>query len=188
MEEIWKDIKGYEGLYQISNLGKVKSLKRMIKKRKCEEIIKIPSITNKGYYRLPLCKYGKIKYFHIHRLVAEAFIPNPEGYPIINHIDECPSNNHADNLEWCDQKHNMNCGTVRQKKSESAPNKSAVMAIDKKTGERTYYKSIAEAGKALTGKSVGGSSISEVASGKRKSAYGKYWFYVTEDGGEDVCE
>jgi NADH:ubiquinone oxidoreductase subunit len=178
-KEVWKPIKGYEGLYEVSNLGRVR--KRVWKEVKGTDFCN-------GYRRVNLNKDGEQKSMLVHRLVAEAFIPNPEGYPIINHIDECPSNNHADNLEWCDQKHNMNCGTVRQKKSESAPNKSAVMAIDKKTGERTYYKSIAEAGKALTGKSVGGSSISEVASGKRKSAYGKYWFYVTEDGGEDVCE
>lgn len=178
-KEVWKPIKGYGGLYEVSNLGRVR--KRVWKEVKGTDFCN-------GYRRVNLNKDGEQKSMLVHRLVAEAFIPNPEGYPIINHIDECPSNNHADNLEWCDQKHNMNCGTVRQKKSESAPNKSAVMAIDKKTGERTYYKSIAEAGKALTGKSVGGSSISEVASGKRKSAYGKYWFYVTEDGGEDVCE
>lgn len=100
MEEIWKDIKGYEGLYQISNLGRVKSLKRMIKKRKCEEITKIPSITNKGYYRLPLCKYGKIKYFHIHRLVAETFIPNLENKPTVDHIDRNKLNNVVSNLRW----------------------------------------------------------------------------------------
>ena len=104
MKEIWKDIEGYEGLYQVSNLGKVKSLKRMIKKRKCEELIKIASITNKGYYRLPLCKCGKVKYFHIHRLVAEAFIPNIENKPTVDHIDRNKLNNIVSNLRWATYK------------------------------------------------------------------------------------
>lgn len=102
--EIWKDIKGYEGLYQISNLGRVKSLSRMMKKRKCVELIKVPSITNGGYYRLPLCKYGKIKYYHIHRLVAEAFIPNLENKPTVDHIDRNRLNNNVCNLRWATYK------------------------------------------------------------------------------------
>lgn len=178
-KEVWKPIKGYEGLYEVSNLGRVR--KRVWKEVKGTDF-------NNGYRRVNLNKDGKQKSMLVHRLVAEAFIPNPEGYPIINHIDECPSNNHVDNLEWCDQKHNMNCGTVSHKKAESAPNKSAVMAIDKETGERTYYKSIAEAYKSVTGKNAHSGSISEVASGKRKSAYGKYWFYVEKGGDEYVSE
>lgn len=102
--EIWKDIKGYEGMYQVSNLGRVKSLERMMKNRKCEEIIKVPSITNKGYYRLPLCKYGKTKYFHIHRLVAETFIPNIENKPTVDHIDRNKLNNNVSNLRWATYK------------------------------------------------------------------------------------
>lgn len=102
--EIWKDIKGYEGLYQISNLGRVKSLERLIKCRKCDERIKVPSITNRGYYRLPLCKYGKIKYYHIHRLVAEAFLPNEENKPTVDHIDRNRLNNNVSNLRWATYK------------------------------------------------------------------------------------
>lgn len=102
--EIWKDIKGYEGLYQISNTGKVKSLERYMNNRKCEEIIKVPSLTNKGYYRLPLCKYGKIKYYYIHRLVAEAFINNFENKPTVDHIDRNKSNNCVSNLRWATYK------------------------------------------------------------------------------------
>lgn len=104
MKEIWKDIKGYEGLYQISNFGRVKSLKRMMKNRKCEEIIKKPSITNKRYYKLPLCKYGKNKYFFIHRLVAQAFIPNFENKPTVDHIDRNKLNNNVSNLRWATYK------------------------------------------------------------------------------------
>ena len=91
-------------MYQVSNLGRVKSLERMMKNRKCEEIIKVPSITNKGYYRLPLCKYGKTKYFHIHRLVAETFIPNIENKPTVDHIDRNKLNNNVSNLRWATYK------------------------------------------------------------------------------------
>lgn len=104
--EIWKDIKGYEELYQISSFGRVKSLPRMMKKRKCEEIIKTPSKVPKGYLRIGLCKNGDIKYYSIHRLVAEAFIPNPNNLPCVNHKDCNPQNNEVSNLEWVSYKEN----------------------------------------------------------------------------------
>lgn len=107
--EIWKDIKGYEGLYQISNLGRLKSLPRKYKKRYInEEIIKKPSKLPKGYLRIALAKNGTIKYFFIHRLVAQAFIPNPNNLPCVNHKDCNTSNNSVNNLEWCSYKHNNN--------------------------------------------------------------------------------
>ena len=104
--EIWKDIKDYEGLYQISNYGRVKSLPRMMKKRKCEEIIKTPSVLPKGYLKVSLCKNGEIKYYFIHRLVAEMFIPNPNNLPCVNHKDCNTSNNNVNNLEWVTHKEN----------------------------------------------------------------------------------
>ena len=104
MEEVWKDIKGYEGLYQISNLGRVKSLNRKINKRKCIETIKKPSLTNKGYFRLSLSKFGKKEYYHIHKLVAETFIPNKENKPTIDHIDRNKTNNNVSNLRWATYK------------------------------------------------------------------------------------
>lgn len=99
-KEIWKDIKGYEGLYQVSNLGRVKSLERKMRCRKCKKIIKTATITNKGYYRLSLCKNGKTKFYHIHRLVAQAFIPNPDNKPTVDHIDRNKLNNNVSNLRW----------------------------------------------------------------------------------------
>lgn len=106
-KEIWKDIKGYEGLYQISNLGKVKSMPRMMKNRKCDEIIKKPSFSNKGYYRLPLYNDGEVKYYAIHRLVAEAFIDNPENKPTVDHIDRNKLNNNVSNLRWATYKEQL---------------------------------------------------------------------------------
>jgi hypothetical protein len=105
MEEIWKDIEDYEGMYQVSNLGNVKSLprKRTIKK---ERLLK-PAINNKGYKMIVLCKKSKPKMFLVHRLVATAFIPNPNNYPQVNHKDSNPLNNCVNNLEWCTQQENI---------------------------------------------------------------------------------
>ena len=102
-KEIWKDIKDYEEMYQISDLGRVKSLARIIKHQnrhyRKDKILKT-SIDNHGYLQVTLCKNGKVKRFHVHRLVAQAFIPNPENKPQVNHIDGNKLNNNINNLEW----------------------------------------------------------------------------------------
>ena len=112
IKEIWKDITGYEGLYQVSNLGEVKSLERMISNGKglvkVKERILTQSITNWGYYRVALYKNGVRKYCKVHRLVAEAFIPNPESKEQVNHIDGNKLNNCVDNLEWSTRIENLN--------------------------------------------------------------------------------
>lgn len=107
MEEIWKDIKGYEGLYQISNFGRVKSLKRKTLNSKClyDKILN-NRINHNGYFMIFLSKNKKIKGFRINRLVAEAFLPNPNNKPQVNHKDGNKTNNRIDNLEWCTAKHN----------------------------------------------------------------------------------
>lgn len=98
MKEIYKDIQGYEGRYQVSNLGNVISFKRGIQLK--------PDNQN-GYLRVSLCKDGVATRFLIHRLVAQAFIPNKDNKPHINHIDNNPSNNNVSNLEWCTHSENM---------------------------------------------------------------------------------
>lgn len=107
MEEIWKDIPNYEGMYQISNFGRVKSLTRKYKKRNIsKDIIKVPTKLPKGYLKVGLCKNGKVKYYFIHRLVAEMFIPKIDGKDFVNHKDCNTSNNCVENLEWCNCKEN----------------------------------------------------------------------------------
>lgn len=112
-EEIWKSVKDFENLYEISNLGRIKSL--YFNK---EKILK-PRLTLDNYYQIDLCKNKKIYKKYIHRLVAEAFIPNPNNLPIINHIDENSKNNVISNLEWCDSKYNNNYGNCKNKISEA---------------------------------------------------------------------
>lgn len=119
MEEIWKDIKGYEGKYQISSHGNVKSLNY---NRTGKEHLLIQSIDKHSYHSIHLCLYGKYKCFFIHRLVSEAFIPNPDNLPCVNHKDENKHNNHVDNLEWCTHKYNNEYGTRLKRVSESLLN------------------------------------------------------------------
>ena len=111
MQEIWKDIEGYEGFYQVSNKGRVKSLKRKICSNSnhkyntlSEKLLKLSG--GGKYIQVILCKDGKTSAKLVHRLVAQAFIPNPNNYPVINHKDENKKNNDVRNLEWCTYKYN----------------------------------------------------------------------------------
>lgn len=104
MKEIWKDIKNYEGLYQISNLGKIKSFSRGENSNK-EKILKL-KYDKYGYMCIDLWKNKSVKTFKVHRLVAQAFIPNPHNYPVVNHKNKMRDDNIVDNLEWCTIKYN----------------------------------------------------------------------------------
>lgn len=117
MEEIWKDVKGYEGLYQISNLGKVKRLVSV--KCKKERFLSITKDRKSGYCRVMLCKNNKTKRFLIHRLIAEHFIPNPENKPCIDHINGVKDDNRIENLRWCTYKENNNYQIAKRNNSES---------------------------------------------------------------------
>lgn len=122
MEE-WKSIPGYEGLYEVSSYGRVKSLNRYVKvKSKSYRLQKgkmLSPIKNKyGYLQVFLCCNGKYKIISVHRLVAQAFIPNPDNLPIINHKDEDKTNNRVENLEWCNAKYNSNYKGVLKRRSQ----------------------------------------------------------------------
>lgn len=116
IKEEWKDIEGYEGLYQISNYGRVKSLN--YKRTGQEKILKL-SKDKKGYFVINLSIKGKTKVFKVHRLVAKAFIPNPENKPNVDHINTIRTKNEVWNLRWVTQKENNNNELTRQHNSES---------------------------------------------------------------------
>lgn len=120
MNEIWKDIEGYIGLYQISNLGRVKSLGRRGKGCSLEDRILKHNINKDGYHLVNLKDVNHVaKWYSVHRLVALHFIPNPNNLPIINHKDEDKSNNYMDNLEWCTIQYNNSYGTVVERQSNN---------------------------------------------------------------------
>lgn len=128
--EFWKDIEGYEGLYQVSNLGRVRSLDRvvyqiqkggkltpMMYKGQILKMIHKPT----GYVFCSLSKDNIQETKLVHRLVAEAFIPNPNNYPCVNHKDENKLNNVVENLEWCTHRYNVNYGTSRERAVSNNP-------------------------------------------------------------------
>ena len=165
--EIWKPIKGFEGLYKVSNLGNVRSLDRyvMYSNRYCflKGKPKKAYPNSKGYLRVRLHKNKKGKNYFVHRLVAETFIPNPKNLPCIDHIDRNYLNNSADNLRWCTQKENMNNPLTREYaniKSHSKEAKEKMLATKRKKqcigcevpvyyideqGKKISFKSMAEA-------------------------------------------
>lgn len=121
MNEIWKDINGYEGLYQVSNLGNVRSIYDNCPNHLCKNRIKIikQHITNSGYLFVQLHKNKIVKNKAVHRLVAEAFIENNYNLPQVNHKDEDKFNNNAENLEWCTCEYNNSYGTKPKRQSVS---------------------------------------------------------------------
>ena len=115
-EEIWRSVIGYEGLYEVSNTGLIRSLDRFVgnRNRIKGKILSI-NIKKNGYCSVALFKYGKMKRYLVHRLVAQAFLPNPDNLPMVNHKNEDKSDNRVDNLEWCTAKYNLNYGTRTQR-------------------------------------------------------------------------
>ena len=166
--EIWKDIEGYEGLYQVSNLGRVKSLN--YNRTRKEKILKHGS-DKKGYLYVNLCKEGKKRNYRVHRLVAETFIDNLENKPEVNHKDEDKTNNKVENLEWVTSKENSNYGTRNKRvaKSQSKP----IYGINVKTNEKIEFPSTMEAQR----NSFNQGNIVNCLKGRCKSHKGYKWFY-----------
>ena len=123
-KELWRDIKDYEDLYQGSNLGRVRSLDRWVKSKNgsiriCRGRILKPYTNKDGYLCVVLSKNNKQKTFRVNRLVAEAFLDNPNNLPQVNHKDENKQNNNVENLEFCDCKYNINFGTAIARRSKT---------------------------------------------------------------------
>jgi len=185
-EEEWRDKKGYEDLYQVSNRGRVKSLDHVTVRKNGRKLpvkgrILKPEILRNGYLRVNLYdSSGKMKKFLVHRLVCEAFHENPKNKPCVNHIDEDKTNNMASNLEWCTVAENVNYGTRTERAS-----KASAKAQSKPVGQFTtdgklikVWQSTIEVQRQL-GFNQG--SISNAALGKRKTAYGYVWKYIEEE-------
>lgn len=168
MEESWKDVKGYEGLYQVSNFGRVKKV--------TNGMILKSNMNSNGYIRLNLSKNNVASNKKIHRLVAEAFIPNPENKPQANHIDEDKTNNHASNLEWMTAQENNNHGTRNERagksigKTQSIP----IIATNIKTSESKEFHSGKECAIQL---GLDPSSITKVLKGRLKQTKGYTFKY-----------
>ena len=168
--ELWKDIEGYEGLYQVSNHGRIKSLHQY--KGTNERYIKLLA-NDRGYLMAGLHKDGRMTRRYIHRLVAEAFLENPDNLPQVNHKDEDKANNRADNLEWCTNEYNEVYGTgkLRSAKARSV----AVVQCDRKGTFIKVWNGMNEAARSL-GKNS--NHIHECCKGKMKTAYGYVWKYA----------
>lgn len=176
-KEIWKDVVGYEGLYEVSNFGKVKSAKRCGSKGEI-----LATSMSSGYYRVNLSN-GKCKKFLVHRLVAKSFLENPNGLPQINHKDLCKTNNILSNLEWCSRSENMRHrhnlrpinhsryweGKTGEKYHLSKP----VLQLDKNGNELKKWPSIT-----LAQNELGLKHISCVCLGKRNMSGGYLWKYA----------
>lgn len=178
--EIWKSVVGYEGLYEVSNMGRVRSLDHISSNRLFKgKVMSQFNIYTPGkrhpfpYKQVKLTKNGKDKMLLVHRLVAMAFLPNPQNLPFINHKDENPSNNRADNLEWCTPKYNSSYGGLPQYLSEV--NGREVLQFSLKGEFVAKYVSLQ---KAQQDTKINASSILRVCKGRERHAGGFKWRYL----------
>lgn len=169
MKEEWKEVFGFDILFEVSNMGKVRT-KHHGKTGYQKEYRFIAQADNgSGYLRINIPQSGKQKTIYIHKLVAEAFISNPEALSEVNHIDENKSNNRADNLEWCSHKYNCQYGTRNQKVSQK--NRKRVVCNETKI----VFESLGEAAKAFD---VCDTAIANCLKGRSKTCAGHTWSYA----------
>ena len=174
MSEEWRDVVGYEGRYQVSSMGRVKSLERKdCLGRTVKERILKPGVVGGGYLMVVLCAGGKQKMHKVHRLVCQAFHDNPDNKSDVNHINENKTDNRACNLEWCTRRENCNHGTHNERVAKAQSKSVGQYTLD---GELVkIWPSTIEVQR-QTGFCQG--SISQAANGKYKQAYGCIWRYV----------
>lgn len=174
-KEIWKDVKGFEGKYQVSNYGNVKSLNW--KRANCEKLLYLKK-HNKGYRQVELVMNGKPRMYLVHRLVAQAFIPNPNNKPFINHIDANKENNHLENLEWCTQSENVRHSMLlndNQGNSKRVFRREHILQTSKDGQVIKIWDKCIDIKTEL---GYNQTSIFECCEGKRKTAYGYKWQYA----------
>lgn len=192
MTEEWRDIQGYEGFYQVSNLGKVRSLPRIdrgisilgkpyTRKLKGRELSQQTDIG--GYRTVPLSKNGKQRHYMVHRLVADAFISKPSDNLVINHKDMVRHNNCVENLEWCTQQYNVHYGGAVER--QHAMISKAVYQMTMEGEIIAKYLSFAEASKAV---GVDKSNIIRAAKGQIGQSGGYRWRYVDEQEHDKTSE
>ena len=144
MIEEWRPIEGYEGLYEVSSYGRVRSLDKYVKSgygsyRLRKGKILSPGIRPDGYLFVNLTYNGKHKTITVHRLVAQAFLPNPDNLSEVNHKDEDKSNNRVENLEWCDRKYNLNYGSRKDKVRDTKIKNGYWTGLSKEEYKKKYY-------------------------------------------------
>ncbi len=159
---LWKDIPGYEGHYQVSNIG------GMVRNKQSGKYLANHTTTG-GYIQMNLRKNGKRSNPLLHRLVAETWVPNPYNLPEVNHIDEVKTSNNAANLEWCDRNYNANYGTLKERL--------AIAPIEQYTKDNVLIDIYVSIGEASRKTSINNRHICEVCNGKRKTAGGYIWKY-----------
>ena len=174
----WQPVLGYEGLYEVNQFGQIRNKDGQIMRQR----LKKAKYT--VYKKVSLYKDGKYKHLYVHRIVAQAFIPNPQGFELINHKDEDGTNNAVDNLEWCDRSYNATYGTSPKKiskafKGRESEKRIAVYATNKSGDFAGEWDSITEAAKDV---GCSTSEISGALKGKRKTVKGLIWNYRTNCG------
>lgn len=185
--EEWRDVPRYEGFYQVSNLGNVRSVDRYIE---CRGVMRFqkgkilrPHIGKFGYKQVILNNKG-MKLYKVHRLVAEAFIPNPDNLPQVNHKDENKINNNVENLEWCTCLYNLLYNGLHHRRNNKNNRKS--ISVARMQGDRVdaIYPSLNEAARDVNGSS---GNISQCCRGIKSNAYGYQWKYLSEVSESGKC-